>query len=347
MTVLHRLRHIRYVLLTLLLFVGVTAASLCLYQTNPHQQTTPLIPSLFSRDSPLSALGIASIFAALFGWAYRTISQRMSVVNSISSDIYSILRASAALFVVQNIINMHRDADCKSYAYLISRDEYSLVGRITLGDIGFLNQNAIKRINGFYITLRAYKDRAIMLSEWCKANTSHGAIESDRLDEFRSLTVTLVYYAFSCIENGRIALYELLGNSELANEGIFLALAQDLRAITFLLMEQNDKAIKEYVKIRLRERTEFSQSAEQFKKRGPRIRDPKENYFFDGYKDARARLVSYMKELDDKDYKPNLERLFGDNIRQLFPSNYFEAQGATGTTLLDEGDLIAHARRAT
>jgi len=326
MTVLHRLRHIRYVLLTLLLFVGVMAASLWFYQTNPQQQATPLIPSLISRDSPLSALGIASIFAALFGWAYRTISQRMSVVNSISSDIYSILRASAALFVVQNIINMYRDADCKSYAYLISRDEYSLVGRITLGDIGFLNQNAIKRINGFYITLRAYKDRAIMLAEWCKTNTSHGTVGSDRLDEFRSLTVTLVYYAFSCIENGRIALYELLGNSELANEGIFLALAQDLRAITFLLMEQNDKAIREYVKIRLRERTEFPQSAKQSDKRGPRIRDPKENYFFNGYKDARARLASYMRELDDKDYKPNLERLFRDKIRQLFPGEYFDTR---------------------
>jgi hypothetical protein len=273
---LHHLRHILDVIILLSLFVILAISFSYLLEVYYHTQSSVQMPTqmktpvqshifeqtpslfsyLFSKDSAFSALGVAGIIAGLFGWIYRTISQRFSIVNSIASDIYSILRTSAALFVVQNIINMHRDVDCKSYAYLISRDEYSLVGRITLGDIGFLNQNAIKRINAFYITLKAYRDRAIMLAEWCKNNTYLGVIEPNRVKEFQSLTSTLIYYAFSCIENGRIALCELLGNSGLANEGIFLALAQDLRAITFLLEEEESGAIKGYVKRRLREKVE-------------------------------------------------------------------------------------------
>jgi hypothetical protein len=293
----------------------------------------------FSKTSLSEAVkslsGIASIIGilgrtiiALIAWAYRTANQRLAVVNTIASDIYTILRISASLYVVQNLILMYRSNITGTYAYLIAREEYSLVGKINLGDIGFLNQNTIKRVNAFYITLRAYRDRALTLAEWLKTNTTRsvlidkdgreeirsGVVNDQGSQEFRSLICGVIYYAFQCIENGRIALHELLEDPEFRDEAVFAALIQDLRAFTFLIKEADPKLVQSYLKRRLEERI----------RGGLRRRDREENYLFIGYRSALRRVKEYIEELHDHIYNENLRDLFGANLVVLFGKEFVE-----------------------
>jgi hypothetical protein len=282
------------------------------------------VKSLSGIASIIGVLGGAII--ALIAWGYRTATQRLAVVNTIASDIYSTLRISASLYVVQNLINMYRDNITGTFAYLIAREEYTIIGKINLGDIGFLNQKAIKRINAFYITLRAYRDRALTLAEWLKTNTNRviinkegrdeiksGVVNEQCIQEFRSLICSVIYYAFQCIENGRIALYELLEEPEFRDEAVFVALVQDLRAFTFLVKEVDPKFIQNYLHTRLKERIA------ETKLQG---REDEENYLFDGYRGALHRVRNYIEELHDRAYNDNLKDLFGSNLEVIFGKGF-------------------------
>jgi hypothetical protein len=134
--------------------------------------------------------------------------------------------------------------------------------------------------------------------------------------EYKSLICIIIYYAFLCIENGRIALHELTEDSEFLDESMFIALAQDLRAYTFLLIEANEEeAIRPFIRHRLRERLKLgSESA--------RRHDPKENYLYSGYAGGFQRMKRYIEDLGDPRYVNDLYQLFGDDMKRLFGPNY-------------------------
>jgi len=281
-----------------------------------------------------SALGIVVTAAVgIIAWMYRTANQRLAVVDAIASNIFSILRISLSLFVVQNLILRYRDkVVVRSDTYFISREEYNVMS-INPNDIGFLRQDAIKRINGFYITLRAYRDRALSLEgRFDRRSFENGIVNENDITEYKSLICIIIYYAFLCIENGRIALYELMDNREFRDESMFIAMAQDLRAYTFLLEEASqEQAIRSYLRHRLRERIHL-RSDQQPENGGNRRPDPKEDYLFPGYAGGFARMKKYIRDLNDPDYVEDLSHLFGADIVRLFGNNYARELSSSDTT---------------
>jgi hypothetical protein len=143
-------RHTRDIVLlasaiTIILISSCILASIFWLKSQIHSDYLPVI-------APAAAAVIATI-----AWAYRTANQRLAVVDSIASNIFSILRLSVSLFVVQNLILRYRGERVSADTYFISREEYNPMKAINFNELGFLTQDAIKRISGFYITLRAYK----------------------------------------------------------------------------------------------------------------------------------------------------------------------------------------------
>lgn len=56
-----------------------------------------------------SALGaVVTVAVGMIAWLHRTANQRLVVVDAIASNIFSILRISTSLFVVQNLIPRYR-----------------------------------------------------------------------------------------------------------------------------------------------------------------------------------------------------------------------------------------------
>jgi hypothetical protein len=271
-----------------------------------------------------SVVGVlAGACIAIIAWAYRTASQRLGVVDSIASNIFAILRISASLFVVQSVIWQYRKEERGTDVFFISHEEYNITESINPNDIGFLRQDTIKRIHGFYITLRAYRDRALTLEKWYDKHAKMRDIKDDKIPEFQSITCSLIYYAFLCIENGRIALFDLLENQEFRDESVFIAITQDLRAYTFLLEEASENALPPYLRHRLRERIPQKKDGKE-QNDEIRERDPKENCLLPGYVGGFARLKKYIRDLRDPRYPEDLEHLLGsDNMTRLFGKNYF------------------------
>jgi hypothetical protein len=71
--------------------------------------------------------GFLGAFIGLLGWLYRTGSQRLTMVDAIASEIFSICRASAALSSVSRLVEIYRRGDARAIRSLQLSEEYNMM----------------------------------------------------------------------------------------------------------------------------------------------------------------------------------------------------------------------------
>ena len=93
---------------------------------------------------------------AFGGWLYRTADARLSVVDLIAGEIFSICRAAATNRSVEKLINAYETEDYAFFAFLALDERYDQIIANIGTNFGFMDQYMITRIVGYYASLKIF-----------------------------------------------------------------------------------------------------------------------------------------------------------------------------------------------
>jgi hypothetical protein len=244
--------------------------------------------------------GIVGIDAYVTAWAYRTASARLTAIDVLVSDMYSVCRGIAAMGSVNQLIEGFRRSE---KPFLVDVPEG---GRFVtpISDLGFLSTNSIHRVIGFYVSLQMLNAQ---IAAFRDADKSGEAAEDGKSPEARrAQACSLIYAYFIACENARIAMHRLLGissNSAFYVSCVSVCFATDIRCLAFLISEPGAAAsVSAALDARLRSRLATDPSP---------LRDPEESYRFPPYGLALDVYLDETVRSGEIAYVDQLRRLFG------------------------------------
>jgi hypothetical protein len=220
--------------------------------------------ALSTADVTWSGLAFIAAFGTAVlgfgGWLYRTADARLTVVDVIASEMFSVVRAAGNNKSVAKLMSLD-DAKCVGmFAFLELTEQYNDFMKAVGRDLGFLDQYTVTRISGYYTSLKIMQDRVRMLRNWANWLLKSGRTTEEILvgkeEQFLHESVKQIMYDFYlCLENARISLHELLENGEFHDNCIFVCLISEIRAFAFLRKHYGQT---EYIGMRLEKRLEVA-----------------------------------------------------------------------------------------
>jgi hypothetical protein len=278
-----------------------------------------LTSTLAYSGSTLSVWAVAGVFGTVFltfgGWLYRTGDARMTIIDVIASEIFSLCRAMTNNRSVRNIEALYESkAPPYTLAYLEIHEEYNDFMHTVGQNLGFLDQSSIARVTGFYTSLKILRDRMRMLKNWAIDATSEKPSLASHNERFVDETLKQTMYdLFLCLENARIALHLLLEGDDLHDDSIFVCMMSEIRAFVFLAgMKDNVTYIRDRLDARL-QRPVF------------RTHEELESYLHPAYIVAVRKMCEKYKEF----YNEDLDKVI---VEKLCSATEKPVQGATTTT---------------
>jgi hypothetical protein len=217
-----------------------------------------LASTLAYNGSTLSVWAVAGVFGTVFltfgGWLYRTGDARMTTIDVIASEIFSLCRAITNNRSIRSLsLLLESKTPPYSLRYLELQEVYNDFMHAVGQNLGFLHQSCIARITGFHTSLKILRDRTRMLRSWAiDASGKEPSLASKEL-EFVGTTLKQIMYDFLlCLENARIALHLLLEGDEMHDDSIFVCLMSEIRAFIVLKkMQDNAPYIRDRLEARL------------------------------------------------------------------------------------------------
>jgi hypothetical protein len=199
-----------------------------------------LASTLANTGTTFSAWAVVGVFGTVFltfgGWLYRTGDTRMTAIDVVASEIFSLCRAITNNRSVHNLSEYYRSTTPPhSLAYLKLHEEHHDFMQIVGHNLGFLDQSTIARITGFYTCLKILRDRLRMLKNWAIDASSENPTDMSKDDRIWRIALRQTMYDFFlCLENARIALHLLLEGEDLQDDSLFVCLMSEIRVFIFL-----------------------------------------------------------------------------------------------------------------
>jgi len=216
-----------------------------------------LASALTSTDTILSVWTLFGAFLTALltfgGWLYRTGDTRLTSIDVIASEIFSLCRAMSNNQSMRNLLNLYESDDPPhTLAYIELTERYDdFMGGVG-HSLGFLDQFAISRVTGFYTSLKIARDRLRMLKNWAIDAASEKPSLAAQNPFFVKTTIKQIAYDFFlCLENARIAIHLLLEGDGLHDDCVFVCLLSEIRALSFLINLPNSPYIQERLHARL------------------------------------------------------------------------------------------------
>jgi hypothetical protein len=197
---------------------------------------------LFSFLTAIAALG--TVLLGFGGWLYRTADSRLTVIDLIASEIFSICRAAANNRSVSQLIKAYETGDTRLFVFLGAEERYDDTMKSIGMNLGFFDQYTISRVIDYYTSLKILFDRIRMLKAWVadvegKYPERRGAqdlsfkLTSEERNILRGILKQIIYDCFICLENARVSLHCLLEKGTFHDQSIFVCLLSEIRAFAF------------------------------------------------------------------------------------------------------------------
>jgi hypothetical protein len=209
-----------------------------------------------------AAFGTAVV--AFGGWLYRTADSRLSVVDLIAAEIFSVCRAAVINKSIEKLRLAYNTSDLGLFGFLEIDEKYNESINSIGANFGFFNQSTIIRVTGYYASLKIFLDRVRMLKSWAIDIENNHRLASSQsgmnllhlspreTEIMQNILAQVIYDLFICLENARISLHYLLEGGRLHDQSIFLCLLSEIRAFAFLRARYADV---EYIRARLEDRS--------------------------------------------------------------------------------------------
>ncbi len=246
--------------------------------------------------------GIVGVNVYVTAWAYRTATSRLTAVDVLVSDMYSICRGFISGGSIHGVIDRLRGLEGTALSQVPEAGRFVP----SISDLGFLETASIHRIIGFYESLQVINAKIATLGPDENVCSNTGMARSVPTGEKKKLA-NLMYCYFLACENARIAIHRLLRSSPTDAfyvNCLVVCFSIEFQCIGFLLSDTGDGAlVSKQAEVRLRDRLSAHQTP---------LRDPEESYRFPAYSTALAVYFEEHARFVEAESAENLDWIYRD-----------------------------------
>jgi hypothetical protein len=182
------------------------------------------------------ALGVTGL---IIGWAYRSASARLGVVDLFACEISTLCRVGTIVDLGARYVETYEKSTSVSSGTFVSKEEYFPILQTNAQGLQLLEALVVNHITEFYTYMKSVRDSQRRLAETETAQVGSSGNDTKRgdsgFDLWHGALLNLIYMLFLAYESGRKAIEQLIEFQPSRAENRVVILITELKCYACLL----------------------------------------------------------------------------------------------------------------